>query len=260
MNAMKTVRRVVAALALPAVLFGVWWFASDASESPFVPSLRTILGVFPATWDAARLVDDVLPSVVRLLGGYGLAVVLGVGLGILIGRLPSVRATVEPVLEFFRALPAPVLIPALILLAGIGDLMKVLVIAFGCLWPILLNSVAGVRAVDEVLLDTARTYRFSRASTLGRLVLRSASPQIVAGMRQALSIGIILMVISEMFASTNGLGFTVVQFQRGFAIPEMWTGIIVLGLFGVVLSLLFRLFESRVLAWYLGLRDSERGR
>jgi ABC-type nitrate/sulfonate/bicarbonate transport system permease component len=78
-------------------------------------------------------------------------------------------------------------------------------------------------------------------------------------MRQALAIGIILMVISEMFAASSGLGFTIIQFQRGFAIPEMWSGILLLGLLGVVLSLVFRLFENRVLAWYYGLRRAQRG-
>ena len=89
-------------------------------------------------------------------------------------------------------------------------------------------------------------------------MLRAASPQIAAGARQALSVGVILMVISEMFAANNGLGFTIVQFQRSFAIPEMWSGILLLGLVGVGLSLLFRLVERRVLAWYRGQRDIER--
>ena len=92
----------------------------------------------------------------------------------------------------------------------------------------------------------------------GSVVLRSASPQIFAGLRQALSIGIILMVISEMFAASNGLGFTIVQFQRSFAIPDMWTGILVLGLLGFLLSVVFRLVERRVLGWYHGLRASAR--
>jgi ABC-type nitrate/sulfonate/bicarbonate transport system permease component len=90
-------------------------------------------------------------------------------------------------------------------------------------------------------------------------VLRSASPQIVTGMRQALAIGIILMVISEMFAASSGLGFTIIQFQRGFAIPEMWSGILLLGLLGVALSLAFRVVERRALSWYHGLREAQRG-
>jgi len=88
--------------------------------------------------------------------------------------------------------------------------------------------------------------------------VRGASPQIAAGLRQALSIAIILMVISEMFAASNGLGFAIVQFQRSFAIPEMWSGIILLGLLGFALSVLFRLVERRALGWYHGLREAQR--
>ena len=79
----------------------------------------------------------------------------------------------------------------------------------------------------------------------------------MAGVRQSLSIGLILMVISEMFASSSGLGFTIVQFQRTFAIPEMWSGIVVLGLIGVALSFIFQCVERRVLRWYHGLKEAE---
>ncbi len=155
-------------------------------------------------------------------------------------------------------MPPPVLVPVIMLFAGIGDAMKVVVIASGCVWPVLLNTVEGVRAVDPVTAETARSYGITGMARISRIVLPSASPQIFAGLRQALSIGIILMVISEMFAASNGLGFTIVQFQRGFAIPGMWTGILVLGLLGFVLSLLFQAVERRVLGWYHGLRTSSR--
>ena len=89
-------------------------------------------------------------------------------------------------------------------------------------------------------------------------MLRSASPQIMTGARQALSIGIILMVISELYAANSGLGFSIVQFQRGFEIPQMWSGVLLLGLVGVLLSLVFRLVEWRVLLWYHGVRAQER--
>lgn len=88
--------------------------------------------------------------------------------------------------------------------------------------------------------------------------MHGASPQIAAGARQALSIGVILMVISELFGANRGLGASIVQFQRSFAIPQMWTGIILLGLLGVVLSVLFRVVEHRALAWYRGLRRAEK--
>ncbi|MGW2824501.1 ABC transporter permease [Streptomyces sp. NPDC001443] len=245
-------------LGLPAVLVALWWAASDGSTNVYWPPLRTILKTFPDVWTADRLRSDVLPSVARLAAGYATAAVAGIALGTVIGSYRRVRAVCEPVLEFLRAVPPPVLVPVIMLFAGIGDTMKIVVIASGCVWPVLLNTVEGVRAVDPVMAETARSYGIAGPARLRHLVLRSASPQIFAGLRQALSIGIILMVISEMFAASNGLGFTIVQFQRGFAIPDMWTGILVLGLLGFVLSALFQVVERRVLAWYHGLRAATR--
>ncbi|MEU1304788.1 MULTISPECIES: ABC transporter permease [Streptomyces] len=250
--------RVFLALALPVLLLLAWWVASDGSTQVYWPPLRTILRTFPDVWTGERLRADVLPSVLRLLAGYGTAAVAGVALGTLIGSHRRVRAVCEPVLEFLRAVPPPVLVPVIMLFAGIGDTMKIVVIASGCVWPVLLNTVEGVRAVDPVMLDTARCYGITGPARLRHLVLRGASPQIFAGLRQALSLGIILMVISEMFAASDGIGFTIVQFQRGFAIPGMWTGILVLGLLGFLLSVVFRLVERRVLGWYHGLRASAR--
>ncbi|WP_328836131.1 ABC transporter permease [Streptomyces europaeiscabiei] len=250
--------RLLFVVALPLVLVTVWWLASDDSTDVFWPPLRTILTTFPDVWTAERLRADVLPSLLRLSAGYALAAVAGIALGTVIGSYRRVRAVCEPVLEFLRAVPPPVLVPVIMLFAGIGDTMKIVVIASGCVWPVLLNTVEGVRAVDSVMSETARSYGITGVARLRNVVLRSASPQIFAGLRQALSIGIILMVISEMTASSNGLGHTIVQFQRGFAIPDMWTGILVLGLLGFLLSVVFRLVERRVLGWYHGLRASSR--
>lgn len=252
-------RRAFMTLTLPIILIVAWWFASAGSTNPFFPSLSTIVDAFEPTWGTGRLLSDVLPSVLRLLAGYVVALIVGIALGMLIGSSRRLRLLTEPPLEFFRAIPAPVMVPVLMLFFGIYDPMKIIVIATGCLWPILLNTIEGVRGVDSLLLDTAKVYRLRRSTRLFGVLLRGASPQIAAGARQSLSIGIILMVISEMFAANNGLGFTIVQFQRSFAIPEMWTGIIVLGILGVALSLVFRIAEHRVLAWYTGLRRATRG-
>jgi ABC-type nitrate/sulfonate/bicarbonate transport system permease component len=255
---MAVLRRLAFALALPAVLFALWWWLSADSESFYFPPLSEILEALVQEWFGPRLLDDVVPSLLRLLAGFALATVVAVTLGVLIGTYKRVRDFLEPVLEFFRAIPPPVLVPIFLLIFGIDDTFKVIVIAFGCMWPILLNTAEGVRAVDEVLSDTARTYRISGAARLRNLVLPAASPQIFAGLRQGLSVAIILMVISELFAASNGLGFAIVQSQRSFAIPEMWAGMLVLGLLGVLLALLFRLVENRQLAWYHGLRRAQR--
>ncbi|MCC5579511.1 ABC transporter permease [Microtetraspora sp. AC03309] len=258
MNTLSAGRKILLLLAVPVLLVAAWWVATADSTDFFWPPLSQIVGTFGETWFTGRFTADVLPSLARLLVGYLVAVALGVGLGTAIGSSRTLRGLLEPVLEFFRAIPSPVLVPILMLFAGIGNEMKVLVIVSGCVWPVLLNAVEGVRALDEVLRDTARCYRLRPHSRLVHLVLRGASPQIAAGARQALSIGIILMVISEMFAASNGVGFTIIQFQRSFAIPQMWTGIIMLGLIGIALSVIFRAAEARVLSWYTGLRMSQR--
>lgn len=246
------------ALGLPIVLVALWWVLSAGSASFFWPPLSTILSTFPQTWTGERWTADILPSLGRLLAGYAIATCVGVALGTAIGLDRRLRALCEPTLEFLRAVPPPVLVPVIAIFAGYtGATPKIVTITLGCLWPILLNAVEGVRSLDEVLVDTARCYRLGRLDRLG-LVLRGSSPQVAAGMRQALSVGVIMMVISELFGANRGLGATIVQFQRGFQVPQMWTGIILLGLIGFALSILFRIGEHVALAWYRGVRDADR--
>lgn len=251
-------QRISFTLGLPAVLFGLWWAISAESTNFYFPPLSEIVARLIEQWLGPRLAADVLPSLSRLTAGYLIAAVAGIALGVLVGTYQTLRDLLEPVLEFFRAIPPPVVVPILMLLFGIENTMKIVVIGFGCMWPILLNTTEGVRAVDNVLSDTARSYRIGGVARLRHLILPAASPQIAAGLRQGLSIAIILMVISELFAATDGLGFAIVQSQRNFAIADMWAGMLMLGLLGFLLSLLFRIVEIRWLAWYYGLRRAQR--
>lgn len=254
----RALGRVGVALGLPVALLLAWWFASAGSTDFYQPPLQKIVSVFPETWTLQRLQDDVVPSVSRLFLGYALAVLLGIAVGLVVGSHRTLRALFEPSLEFVRAIPPPVLVPILLIISGLGDTTKVLVIAVGGVWPVLLNTVEGVRGVDEVLVDTCRSYQVRGWLRLRTFVLRAASPQIVVGARQALSISIIMMVIGELLGTTDGLGYAVIQFQRGFEIPQMWSGVFVLGLLGVLLALAFRLAERRILGWYHGVRGAAR--
>ena len=254
---MKILKSALYVIALPALLV-LWWALSTAGgASFFVPTPEDLVRTFVDTWIGERMTTDVLPSIGRLVVGVVGAIVLGVLLGLLVGLNSTARAITEPVFEFFRALPPPVLIPVLMLLVGINDGMKVAVIISGAVWPVLLNTIEGVRAIDPVQNETSRSYGISGFARIRYQVLPSATPTIMAGVRQCLSIGLILMVISEMFASSSGLGFAIVQFQRSFAVPEMWSGIVVLGLVGVILSFIFQWVERRVLRWYHGLKEVE---
>ncbi|WP_063784379.1 ABC transporter permease [Streptomyces sp. SBT349] len=241
-------------LALPAAIlvgYGVW---SHRAQSFYFPPLGEILDYFGELWLFDRVGSDLVPSLVRMLSGYALSVVIGVGLGLLLGMSRVLRTAAEPVVEFLRALPAPALIPFSLLMFGAGDSSKVFVIVLGAVWPILLNTIDGVRGVDTQQLDMARSYQIPLSARVTRIILPGASPRIFAGMRTSLAIAIILMVVSEMVASSNGLGYFVLEQQRSFAIPEMWTGIILLGVLGYVLNWLFLRVERRVLAWHRGSR------
>jgi len=246
------------AVGLPLALLGLWALSALLSPNRYFPAPWRIAEAFVATWVGDSFFVDVLPSLGRLAIGLALAIVLGVALGVLVGSVRWLRQLVEPVFEFFRAVPPPMLVPILALMLGIGDTSKIVLIVAGTVWPILLNTVEGVRALDGVQRETATSYQLTTLQRVRFITLPSAAPQIMAGIRQSLSIGLILMVISEMTNSSSGLGYRITFFQQNFQIPEMWSGIILLGFIGIALAVLFQIAERFVLGWYRGLKETER--
>jgi ABC-type nitrate/sulfonate/bicarbonate transport system permease component len=241
---------------VPILVLVAWGLASSGSETYYFPPLTDILSTFADTWLFERVGSDVVPSLVRMGLGFGIAVVVAISMGLLLGLSRRARRAAAPIVEFLRAIPPPALLPFAILVIGVGDSMKVFIIAFVCLWPILLNTIDGVTGVDPTLRETTRVYGIDARDRLWRVMLPAASPQIFAGLRTSLSLALILMVISEMVASTNGIGYFVLQSQRTFAIPEMWSGILLLGILGYTLNGVFVLIERRVLRWHRGARAS----
>jgi ABC-type nitrate/sulfonate/bicarbonate transport system permease component len=243
-------------IAVPLALLGLWAVLSADSETYYFPPLTDILDTFADTWLFERVGSDVVPSLARLALGYGIACALAVAAGLALGLSRPLRRATDPIVQFLRAIPPPALLPFGILVLGVGTSMKVFIIAFVCLWPVLLNTIDGVAGVDPTLRETAQVYGIPPRDRLLRVTLPAAAPQIFAGMRTSLSLALILMVISEMVASTNGIGYFVLQSQRSFAIPEMWSGILLLGILGYVLNAIFLLVERRVLRWHRGARAS----
>jgi ABC-type nitrate/sulfonate/bicarbonate transport system permease component len=246
----STPRRVGVSMALPVVAVLVWWFASLDNTSPFFPPLKSILAAFADLWLFDRVGSDVVPSLVRMFAGYGIAVVVGIGVGVVLGRLPMVLRAVNPALQFLRALPATALVPVSIVLLGIGDAPKIVLIAFVSLFPILLNTIDGVRNVDPVLEDVTRSFRFTRTQRVLQVQLPAAAPQILAGMRVALTVAFVLMVVTELVAATHGIGYVTLQAQQSFQVPQMWAGMLLLGILGVLINGAFVIVERRLLRWY----------
>jgi ABC-type nitrate/sulfonate/bicarbonate transport system permease component len=244
-------------VALPAAILVCWQVWSARAGNFFFPRLDDIFQAFYDNWIFARVASDVLPSLVRMLAGYSIAVVLALAVGVCLGLSNLLYRTASPIIEFVRAIPVVALIPFAILVFGIDSGMKVFIIVIGCIWPILLNTIDGIRSLNETLRDTARLYRLTPWEKLRFVILPAASPQIFAGLRTGMSLAVILMVISEMVASTNGIGFFIIQAQRTFAITDMWSGIVLLGLLGYGLNTLLLYVERWLLAWHSKSRLAE---
>ena len=243
-------------ITVPIILVAILWAWTAQSDTFYYPPLSDVFERFADNWLFERFGSDVWPSLRRMFIGYFLAVFIAIVAGIVLGSSRTLRRATSPIVEFLRSIPPPALLPFAIVVIGVGDDMKIFIIAFVCLWPVLLNTIDGINGIDPTLRDIARVYGISGRDRLFRMTLPAASPQIFAGMRLSLSLAVILMVISEMVASTNGIGFFVLQSQRSFAIPEMWSGILLLGILGYVLNLVFVIAERRILAWHRGAKAS----
>jgi ABC-type nitrate/sulfonate/bicarbonate transport system permease component len=242
---------------VPLLLITVWYVASAGSASLYYPPLADILERFGAVWLGPGFVRDALPSLGRMALGYMIAAVAGIAVGVTLGLSSLARTLLGPSVEFLRALPAVLLIPFGLIVFSDDLTLKVFVIALGCSFPVVLNTVDGVRSVEPLLIDVTRSFRLGPVERVWRIVLPSAAPQIFAGLRAALSLALILMVVSEMVASTNGIGYSILQAQRRFATTDMWAGIILLGLLGYLINVVLVLVERRVLAWHRGFRASQ---
>lgn len=243
-------------IATPLVLIGAYALWAGPRDDFFFPPLQKILTVFAEDWLGERLLSDIWPSLKRILIGFALSAVLAVGLGVLLGLSRRARLAVTPLIEFFRALPPPALLPLTLLILGIGDSAKILLIALVCVFPILLNTISGVSGIDPTLRDTARVYGITRRDMLWHVILPGALPSVFAGLRTSLSLAVIMMVISEFVAALNGIGFGIWQAKRLFDIPGMWAGIILLGILGYALNMALVLIERRVLRWHRGARKA----
>lgn len=247
---MTRIRSIAVEAWLPILLVGVWWFASSNSSSFYFPSLDEIMTRFGDLWLSEAFVVHVVPSLRNFGLGFVLGVTIGILFGLALGSMPHTYRALSPTLEFIRATPAIALIPLTIVLLGTDVVQKVAIIAFACMWPTLLNTVDGVRAVDPLVRDVTRSYRVGVWDSSVRVFLRSATPQIIAGMRTSVAVAVVAMVGSELFASSEGIGYFVLQSQRTYAMTDMWAGLIMLGLLGYGLNLLFALLERRTLRWH----------
>jgi ABC-type nitrate/sulfonate/bicarbonate transport system permease component len=211
-----------------------------------------------ATFVADGQVLTVLaPSLRRLAIGYGIATALGVTLGMLMGTFFPVFNLLEPITEVLRPMPSAAMIPILILFLGLGDETKVAIIVFASTFPILVNTYSGVRAIDPVQINTARTLGLNTPAILWEVVLPAASPYIFTGMRISLGVAFVLVIVSEMLTGGGGLGYFILDTQRTYRVKETYVGIVIVGALGYLLNMLFLMVQRKVIGWHAESARSE---
>lgn len=218
------------------------------------PRMSSILATFFHVIFTGEILKELGPSLARMFAGYLLAVLVGVAIGVVMGYFSFVYDLLEPLTELLRPIPSPAYIPIAILFLGVGENMKIFTIFFGSLFPILLNTYSGVRNVDRVQIDTARTFGLTTAQMVWEVIIPAASPYILTGMRVSSAISLILVVISEMVASNSGIGYYILDMQRSFHISEMYAGVMTLAVLGYLMNWLFLKLENGVIGWNVAQR------
>lgn len=258
---MRALAAAGARLAVVTAVIACWQLGTGDGQSPyFLPPSVIAVNLYqqwfsgPAghLWLTPDATGNLLPSLGRMLAGLAAASLAGIAAGLAIGRVPVLADYAEPVVHFGRAVPPPVMVPVFLLVFRIGTPMEVASIAFGVIWPVLLNTIDGARHVHPGHMETARAFRLGPAQRLRRVIVPSAAPKILAGLRLAVTLSLVMMIVSEFQGSTDGIGREMSIAETTIDIPVMWNVIVLLGLLGITANGLLALAEHRVLAWQRG--------
>jgi ABC-type nitrate/sulfonate/bicarbonate transport system permease component len=238
------------------VLLALLWEAAGRGgwvHKVLLPPASAILKTLFEVIASGEVLGQLGVSLWRTGLGYALAALFAVALGVALGYWRRAHDACEITIEYLRALPPPAIIPLAMVFLGIGDALKVFVIFFSCAFPVLVNTIDGVRGVDPVLIRTARTFGLTAWQTAWKVILPAAAPFIMTGLRIATAIALILTVISEMIGATSGIGYFILESQRTLHVTRMYAGILVLALTGYAINRVFLLIDGRIMAWHKGL-------
>jgi len=240
---------------LPFVFVGIAlaiWEAAARSGlwSPLLfPSLGRIFNQLVLFFSTPDSMLEALVSLERALGGFALAAVVGIVLGILMGRSRLVGALLDPLFSGTYAVPKLALFPIFIFVFGIGSLSKVALVFLECLYPIVIMTYAGARDVNRALLWSAQNMGASRAAILRRVVIPATTPFIFAGFRVAVPVAMIVVVITEMVSSADGLGYQVIYAMSSFKTDRMLAIVVVIAALGYALDKAVVLARDRLIYW-----------
>lgn len=215
----------------------------------FLPPLSEVLQTVSSLLATRELQGHILVSLKRIAAGLGVALLVGAPLGLLMGWYREFEQIVDAPLQAGRQISALALFPVFILLFGIGELSKAIIIFWAAFWPILLNSTVGVKNIDPILIRSARSMGAGGWNLFSNLIAPAAAPSIFTGIRLGASYAFMVLVAAEMVGANAGLGFLVLNSQETFRIPDMYAAIVTLCLFGLAINHLLLSLEKRATKW-----------
>jgi NitT/TauT family transport system permease protein len=237
------------------LLFLVGWEIYGRSLNPiFLSSPTAIAQAAVELVRSGELLAAAIKSLEGLAIGFSLAVVAGIGLGVLMGRFKSVSHVLDPFITIFYGTPTVALIPLIMLWFGLGLTAKIVIIFEGCFFPIVINTHAGVRNVSRTTVDVVRAYGATDRQVMSKVVLPSSVPFVMAGIRLAVGRGVIGMVVAEFFTALSGLGSLIIIYSNSFATAKLFVPVITIALLGLGLTSAAKYLEQRMAPW----KESER--
>lgn len=246
-------RRAYLELTVLSLVSGVvlWWaaVASGLANPILMPPPGTVLRAIVEMTLEGTLLVHIGVSLARALGGFLIAVMIGVPVGVLIGRSARVYAMLDPWIELARPVPPIAVLPLIVLWFGIGEKSKLVVVFYGALFPILVNTVHGVRSVDNTLIRAARALGASERQIFSLVVLPAAVPSVVTGLRLGAGMAIFVLVAAELLGSTAGLGWLIMDAREHFFTDRIMVGIVALGLVGYLINRGLLWLEGRLVKW-----------
>ena len=237
---------------LPLLLIAVFWEIAARSgivSELALPPLSTVLVAWWKMFISGELIVNGASSMYRTVAGLGLAIVVGVLLGIFMAWFKPINAVLAPIVEVFYPLPKSALIPVCAIWLGFGDGSKILLIFLGCMIPVTIGAYNGARGSDQALVWSARAMGASRMRTLLDVVAPSALPEILSGVRIALAISFVLLVSSELLVSRQGLGYMIGFLGDGGAYDAMFAAVLTVALLGFLADRGYQMVMRRALQW-----------
>ena len=260
-------RRSLVRLPMIVVAVSLWELTARSAASVFFPPPSRIGQRFASDWLSGSpsglflsdaFVTNALPTILRLLAGWTIGALCGVGIGVLIASLPRVGAMAEPLVRLGMSVPAPALLPLAIVFFGLDNGGKIFFIAFGAVWPVIISTTIGLRNADRTALASASSLVLPAWTWFTRVRLPLASPQIMSGLRVSVNAAVLLIIVAELYGATSGIGFFIVSTQRNFDTVGTWSGIVLLALLGITCNGLFALVQDRVMHWHIRPREAQK--